>query len=99
MCHGNVFCEYNLACRVREKGNTTITATVGGGFLDKVLVKGFYGGGSYSIKDVNPGFSKSDDVKFIRDDVLGDYIYVGTMGSTVNETGSDRTVIICSESC
>ena len=44
------------------------------GFLDKMVVKGFYGGGIYSIKDINQGFSKCDDVEFIRGDVLGDYI-------------------------
>ena len=93
------FCECNLVCSVREKGNTTTAATVGAGVLDKVVVKDCYGVGSDNIKDVKPGFSKSDAVECIRGDVLGDYIYVGTKGSTVNETGCDRTVIICSESC
>ena len=49
--------------------------------LDKVVFKGFYGGGSDSIKDVKPGFSKCDDVEFIRGDVLRYYIYVGAKGS------------------
>ena len=48
---GMFFGRFDLACRVSEKGNNTTTAaTVGAGVMDKVVVKGFYGRGSGSIK-------------------------------------------------